>query len=427
MRVEELRFLKTRALPFCRGCGHHHVGFNLEKALQGIPGLSPLDVIVVTDIGCHGIIDKDLNTHTVHGLHGRSVALGEAIAMALENPDKKVIAMIGDGGATLGVNHLVEAANRNVPMTVIIHNNFLYGMTGGQPSGLTPEGFHTRTTPQGKEEPGYRLAELLATAGASLVYRVVGLGDYAEVLREAVERDGFSVVEVVELCTAYAVKFNPGLKLRAIVEEQGYAVGKIADQPRKPFRLPPPRDTRSLLEGLPVRESAGEAPLTRPVGIVMAGSAGEGVQKAAELFALAGMRAGLFASKKGSYPVTVGVGFSTAEVLLAPREIHYTGIQKPDVMIFTSEDGLRHSGHRARTMDPEGVVYVDVTLPVPETPAQVRQADFRARAGARNAMLAALIHFLREEKLFPVDLLKAEIQESHLAGKIPLSRLGLED
>ncbi len=424
MLVKELRFLKTRSLPFCKGCGHHHVGYNLEKALQSIPGLEPTDVIVVTDIGCHGIIDKDLNTHTVHGLHGRSVALGEAIAMAIDNPHKKVIVMIGDGGATLGINHLIEAANRNAPITVIIHNNFLYGMTGGQPSGLTPEGFHTRTTPEGKAEPAYRLSEILKTAGASLVYRVVGLGDYSDVLREAIQRDAFSAVEVIELCTAYAVKFNPGLKLKAIVETHGFQVGKIADQDRPAFRLPPPRRSPSLLDQVAWREGS-PASGTRRTGIVLAGSAGEGVQKAAELLALAGMRAGLYVSKKGDYPVTVGVGFSVAELVFAPEEIRYTGIPRPDVMVFTSEDGLRRAGHRAREMSPEGVVYVDASLSPPPTPARIEVVDVRRTAGPRNAMLAAVVRVLRDLRVVPVDFFREELLQSSIGRKISMERIGL--
>ncbi len=426
MATQTLRFLKSRALPFCKGCGHHHVAYNLEQALQRL-GLDPLDVIVVTDIGCHGILDKDLNTHTVHGLHGRSVALGAGIAMALDNPRKKVIVMIGDGGATLGSNHLIEAANRNVPLTVIIHNNMLYGMTGGQPSGLTPEGFHTRTTPEGKQEPGYRIAELLREAGAPRVWRVVGLGDYSGIIEAAVAYDGFAAVEVLELCTAYAVKFNPGLKLKQLPEELGLSIGQLSAEDRAPYRLGPPRETRSLLEEVPVREARTKPTLDHPVGLVLSGSAGEGVQKAAELFALAAMRAGLYVSKKGSYPVTVGVGFSTAELILSPKPIRYTGIAAPDVLVLTSEDGVRHAGGRARQMQETGVVYRDETLPEVESPARQVVHTFRSVAGPRNAMLAALTTVLRDTGWFPLAYFRDEIRESRIGARIPLEKIGLTD
>ena len=82
-----INILNTDSLPFCKGCGHDLISKNTAKALEKM-GLSPLDVIVVTDIGCHGIIDKSLNTHTIHGLHGRSAALGAGIAFGIQEAGK---------------------------------------------------------------------------------------------------------------------------------------------------------------------------------------------------------------------------------------------------------------------------------------------------------------------------------------------------
>ncbi|HRW97814.1 MAG TPA: thiamine pyrophosphate-dependent enzyme, partial [Bacteroidales bacterium] len=96
-----VNILKTDSLPFCKGCGHELISKNTAKALEKM-GYNPLDVIMVTDIGCHGIIDRSLNTHTIHGLHGRSVALGAGIAFGNSDPSKKIIVFIGDGGATIG-------------------------------------------------------------------------------------------------------------------------------------------------------------------------------------------------------------------------------------------------------------------------------------------------------------------------------------
>ena len=84
--------LKDAPLPFCKGCGHSHVAKTTEKALQQL-GLDPLDVVLVTDIGCHGIVDKSFLTHTVHGLHGRAVALAGGISGGLDNPQKKVLVL----------------------------------------------------------------------------------------------------------------------------------------------------------------------------------------------------------------------------------------------------------------------------------------------------------------------------------------------
>ena len=123
-------FLAVERLPFCKGCGHSLVAKSLGRALETLPGLSPLDVVVVTDIGCIGIIDKEFSTHTIHGLHGRSVALASGIRYGLENPGKKIIVLLGDGGATIGLQHLLDAAHRNLDLKVIVHNNMLYGKIG---------------------------------------------------------------------------------------------------------------------------------------------------------------------------------------------------------------------------------------------------------------------------------------------------------
>ena len=117
-------YLSEEELPFCKGCGHTLIAENTDKALQKL-GLPLLDIIIVTDIGCHGIIDKCFKTHTFHGLHGRSVALASGVSAGINNPQKKVIAFIGDGGATIGMQHLIDAAHHNFNLTVVLHNNFL--------------------------------------------------------------------------------------------------------------------------------------------------------------------------------------------------------------------------------------------------------------------------------------------------------------
>lgn len=413
-------FLTTSELPFCKGCGHHHVVRSTVKALEGI-GVKPLDVILVTDIGCHGIVDGHFATHTVHGLHGRSVALAAGIAMGLP-PGKKVIVYIGDGGATIGMQHILEAARMNVDLTVVVHNNMLYGMTGGQPSSLTPRGFRTAITPQGTSLPPHDLCRLVHDAGAPFVARVLGVGDFSEILRQALETEGFALVEVLELCTSYGVKWNPQLRLKALAEEAGYPLGVWTHPPRPVFRLPAraegPRRGEGLLD-LPPVEVRFASPLEGRWALILSGSAGEGIQQAAEILARAAMAAGLYATKKGSYPVTVGVGFSTAEVILSRSPIFYHGVEEPDVVVITSMDGLRNQQDRIRALQ-KGVLWIDASLPVPETGAEVRIRDFRGRAGARHAALYALWTVLWETGVLPPAALLEAVRESSLADRVPM-------
>jgi pyruvate/2-oxoacid:ferredoxin oxidoreductase beta subunit len=415
-------FLSTENLPFCKGCGHAIVAHNTEKALQSIGGLSPLDVIVVTDIGCIGIIDKQYNTHTIHGLHGRSVALGTGISLSISEPGKKVIVLLGDGGATIGLQHIMEAAYRNVNMTVLVHNNMLYGMTGGQPSGTTPQGYKTPISPDGKPGPGLDLCKVIYAAGAPHVRRLIGIGDFSAPLAEAFSLQGFSFIEILEICTSYGIKFNPGKKVVDIAHEAGIDPVLLKNNREKIFTCAGRKSPTSLLEKEPQISQQYNSPLDRRYSIIISGSAGEGVQTAAELFIQAGIAGGLSVTKKGSYPVTVGVGFSTAEIILSPQDISFTGITDPDLCIAVSPEGLNKVIATVNGMK-QGSVYLDASLAEPATKAPVVRFDYRTFDGPKNAALWALIHVLKQHQVFPVEAFLEAIRNSKSADKVDLSKI----
>jgi len=270
----------------------------------------------------------------------------------------------------------------------------VYGMTGGQPSGLTPSGLHTVVTPEGNTQPPYDLCRLTRTAGAAYARRVLGQGDFSAALREAMETEGFAMVEVLELCTTHATKLNPDLRLRELARESGYEVETWRIEGREAFRLARRDDTRSLLD-VETTEVRFSSSLEERARIILSGSAGEGVQRAAAGLARAAIACGLHVTKKSSYPVTVGVGFSSAQIILSRSPIAYHGISHPDVVIVTSEDGLRHSLRHIRAMK-EGTVWLDESLEPPETGAAVRRIDTRGQGGARGAMMNALAAFAGE-------------------------------
>jgi pyruvate/2-oxoacid:ferredoxin oxidoreductase beta subunit/Pyruvate/2-oxoacid:ferredoxin oxidoreductase gamma subunit len=409
-------FINDHGLPFCKGCGHSTIANNTEKALTKL-GLNPLDVILVTDIGCHGIIDKSFNTHTVHGLHGRSVALGSGVSAGLMHPGKKVIVFLGDGGATIGMQHIIDAAHNGYNMTVVIHNNMLYGMTGGQPSEYTPMGFKTPTKPGGSTKFAYDICKIVAAAGAPYVRRILGIGDISDALAEAFGRPGFSLVEVMEICPSYGVKSNPEMKLSKVVENAGLATTVIADIPAETY-------VTNLREGLPslissdnvIPAEAGNS-LSGELRVMFCGSAGEGTQVAAELLAVAGIRAGLQVTKKGSYPVTVGVGFSSSEVILSPDEINYTGTVAPDFMIVTSQEGLDY-GRKAAGRMKSGKIFLDESLEPPVTGAEVVRFPFREKVGGRNASFMGLFYFVNASGSFPLQVMVNTFNDSKLSKKI---------
>ncbi|HMM10599.1 MAG TPA: thiamine pyrophosphate-dependent enzyme [Bacteroidales bacterium] len=413
--------IDSRELPFCKGCGHSSVAQMTEKALASL-GFNPLDVIMVTDIGCHGIIDKSLRTHTVHGLHGRSVAIAGGIAHGLgKNSGKKVIVFLGDGGATIGLQHILIAAHHDFSMTVVVHNNMLYGMTGGQPSEYTPGSFNTPTSPNRSSAGALDIVQLAEAAGAGYVSRIAGIGDFSAELAEAFAYEGFSLVEVMEICPSYGVKSNPGMKLRQLMDETGYVSTKKV-KPQNPRHAAIYEGyTASLISDKLLVHKGFEHKMTKnTIRLLLAGSAGEGTQSAAEFLARVSMCNGLHVSKKGHYPVTVGVGFSAAEVILSTEPIYYSGGTRPDFMLITSADGLDYAKPQLAGADRSSTVLIDESLPLPETQANLVQLPLRNAAGVRNAALLSVFRWAEISNLLDGQSLIDEYNKGKLAAKVPV-------
>jgi 2-oxoglutarate/2-oxoacid ferredoxin oxidoreductase subunit beta len=415
------KYLTEGELPFCKGCGHNQVAKNTEKALHKL-GIDPLDVILVTDIGCHGIIDKTFLTHTVHGLHGRAVALAGGIAMGLNDPSKKIIVFIGDGGATIGMQHIIGAAHNGLNMTVVVHNNMLYGMTGGQPSEFTPCGFKTPTQPQGNQKEGYDICKLISVAGSSYTERIIGTGDYSDSLAKAFATQGFSLIEVMEICPSYGVKSNPGLKLPDLVEDAGLEIRVFESRNEvKRQNITKPVETNLISDNHLIKK-VFSSELKGKYSVSISGSAGEGVQSAAEIMALASIKSGLNVTKKGTYAVTVGVGFSAADVIISSDPILFTGISLPDVLIITSSDGLSYSKATA-TMMKEGMILIDDGLEPPQSGAEIIKVPFRNHAGGRNCSLYSIFWLINHTRVIQVDALKEVFLENRISEKVPLEKL----
>ena len=198
--------------------------------------------MLTTDIGCVGLADSLFPyLHTVHTTHGRSTAFATGMALAdaiLEPQGLKPIVMIGDGGAMIGLLHLVHAAQLNVDITVLIHNNFMFGMTGGQHSALSPLNWVTATTPDGNSTPPLDLLALVAHRSCHFsgppVRHQPGIGRPPSPTPSIFP--GFAAVEIVELCTAYGTRWNQvtGASLEEIVERQGNAIGELETEMDRP-------------------------------------------------------------------------------------------------------------------------------------------------------------------------------------------------
>jgi pyruvate/2-oxoacid:ferredoxin oxidoreductase beta subunit len=413
-------------MPFCKGCGHTHVLRKLDEALTQIQ-LPPHNVCLVSDIGCIGLSDALFKTpHTVHTTHGRSTAFATGIELAdciLADSQLKTVVLIGDGGAMIGLLHLVQAALLNVDVTVLLCNNFLFGMTGGQNSAFSPLDFVTTTTPSGNIIPPLDICKVMMDAKAPFVARKLATDkNLGDIIAQAIHFPGFALVEIVELCTEYGVSKNDlsGNRLRNIVETHGLELGILRHETtRREFgyvytsKFPRTPVQKTINNG--TFQHRYRSNLDKHIGIVLAGSAGERVQSSAGKFCQAAATSGLHCTQKNDNPVTQGTGFSLSEICLSPHEIFYTAIERPDVVIAVSEDGLKEllSKRIFPTLSKQSLLIIENELPVPECDANVLHIPLRAICGGSKAAAGALALYLELNQVFPAAAFYETLQTTH--------------
>jgi 2-oxoglutarate ferredoxin oxidoreductase subunit beta len=195
-----LRHNKKFPHVLCAGCGHGIVLGTLIRSIHSL-GIPKDDVVVVAGIGCSGRLAVYVDFNTVHTTHGRALSFATGIKMS--NPKLNVICLMGDGDAlSIGGNHLIHAARRNIGVTALVLNNNIYGMTGGQSSPATPEGSTTMTNPYGQLDKSFDTVELAKGAGANFVARSTAfhVKRLEKIMIQAIGRPGFSLVEAITPC-----------------------------------------------------------------------------------------------------------------------------------------------------------------------------------------------------------------------------------
>jgi len=185
----------------CPGCGNGILAQSILRAIEEL-GLTLDDFVFVSGIGCAAWIPSpSFFADVLHTTHGRPIAFGVGVKVAL--PHKRVMVISGDGDLTaIGGNHLIHAARRNIAMTVFCVNNGIYGMTGGQVAPTTPLGLTTVTTPFGNAENPFDVCELVKGAGASFVARWTTFHprQLVKTAKKAIQKKGFAFVEVLSQC-----------------------------------------------------------------------------------------------------------------------------------------------------------------------------------------------------------------------------------
>jgi 2-oxoglutarate ferredoxin oxidoreductase subunit beta len=188
---------------WCPGCGNHSILLALKNALVAT-GLEPYDVLFISGIGQAAKAPHYLNSNLFNGLHGRSLPV--ATGAKLSNTELTVIVESGDGcNYGEGGNHFLAAIRRNLNITLIVHDNQVYGLTKGQASPTSEQGFVTKNQPEGVFSQPFNPVEIAVAMNASFVARgFSGKPDHLSTLiQAAIQHRGFSLVDVLQPCVSF--------------------------------------------------------------------------------------------------------------------------------------------------------------------------------------------------------------------------------
>ena len=196
----------TAQVTWCPGCGNFSIMSAIRMVLAELDseGIPLEKVVLVSGIGCHAKIVDYMKTNSFYSIHGRTIPAATAIKIA--NPNLKVICFSGDGDSLAeGLDHLIFAAKRNIDITMILHDNRVYGLTTGQYTPTSPQGFKGRSTPNGAAERPMNPLDLMLASGASYIARgyTHGLEQLRTIFKEAILHKGFSFVDVLQVCVSY--------------------------------------------------------------------------------------------------------------------------------------------------------------------------------------------------------------------------------
>ena len=204
------KYFRQSKLPhiWCPGCGHGILMHDVAQAIDNL-GLDKHKVCIVSGIGCSSRAAGYMDYDTIHTTHGRAIAFATGIKLA--NPELHVIVITGDGdAAAIGGNHLIHACRRNIDLTVVVFNNNIYGMTGGQYSPTTPTGDFGTTAPYGNIDMAFDIPRLAEAAGATYTARGTAyhVPQTVKLIENGIKNKGFSVIDCVSVCPTYYGRKN---------------------------------------------------------------------------------------------------------------------------------------------------------------------------------------------------------------------------
>lgn len=403
----------SRPPVFCPGCSHDRITQTLDRAFQNM-GLKGEEIVIVTDIGCSGLFDTFFNTHAFHGLHGRALTYATGLKMA--QPDLNVIVTMGDGGLGIGGAHILSACRRNLDVTLLVLNNFNFGMTGGQFSVTTPSTAQVGSGFLNRLELPFDICRVAASAGAAYVRRCSGFAkNLWQEIENAVRFEGFSVLDIWGICPGRYTKRN---KLTPRIIEES-----LAKMP--PIKNPVPENQREEYGRRYRNLAAGQKQVSPPktmtvqfdpidrkrMEVVILGSAGQRIITAGEILCLAGLTAGFQTTQKNEYNITVLRGPSITEVILSPQAIGYTGIERPDVVLALSQEGVDRRKRLFDLLDNSVLILQAPGVLIPSCNAEIFPTNFKSqKIKSTDWALAALIMLAKMNRVIHLEMLKTALK-----------------
>ena len=405
---------QERPPVFCPGCSHERVLKTLDQVFVAM-GLCGPQIAMVSDIGCSGLFDTFFNTHALHGVHGR--VLTYAAGLKLCRPELTVVATMGDGGLGIGGAHLLAACRRNLDITLLVLNNFNFGMTGGQCSATSPPEAVLASGFLNRVEKPLDLYKVAVAAGAPFVARCSAYQkDLPQVIEKAVAYKGFAVVEIQGICPGRYTKRNKLTSeiIDANLRASAAINGEIAENVRREYG----EAYRAHCAGLePVPRPAQikaccTPPSRQKQAVAILGAAGQGIITAGEVLGLACLAGGLYVSQKNDYNITVLRGPSITEINLSPEPIDYTGSARPEVIIALAAEGVERRKALLAEAAPQTLILAAAGIELPPTAAPVITVDFKSLGIRRQDWaLAALAWLARRNRVIGAAMLDAALTQ----------------
>jgi 2-oxoglutarate ferredoxin oxidoreductase subunit beta len=201
--------LTTSHFPnFCPGCGDLGIWAAFKNAAISI-GWDNTNAVIVAGIGCHGHLTNFIKITSFEGLHGRALPL--ATGIKLVNPRLNVFVVTGDGDLLAeGGNHFIHACRRNHDLTILLHNNAVYGLTTGQTSPTSPRNYKSKSTPAGNPDEPIHPLTLAIASGATFVARAYA-GDIpflADMIIKANNHQGLSTIDILQPCITFNKEYT---------------------------------------------------------------------------------------------------------------------------------------------------------------------------------------------------------------------------